>query len=90
VSGVGNPSFPVLYVPVVAYRGARTYVHSTTLYTELMAAADAAMATKLPTAICEKFARQIFPSTGWRSSRYEESRLPVCQQPAHRSLQGID
>ena len=41
MSGVGNPSFPVLYVPVVAYRGARTYVHSTTLYTELMVAAGA-------------------------------------------------
>lgn len=39
MSGVGNPSFPVLHVPVVAYRGVRTYVHSTTLYTELMAAA---------------------------------------------------
>jgi hypothetical protein len=41
VSGVGNPSFPALHIPVVAYRGARTYVHSTTLYTELMAAAGA-------------------------------------------------
>jgi hypothetical protein len=41
MSAVGNPSFPVLHVPVVAYRGVRTYVHSTTLYTELMAAAGA-------------------------------------------------
>jgi hypothetical protein len=41
VSGVGNPSFPLLHVPVVAYRGVRPYVHSTTLYTELMAAAGA-------------------------------------------------
>ena len=41
MSGGGHPSFPVLHVPVVAYRGVRTYVHSTTLYTELMAAAGA-------------------------------------------------
>jgi len=41
VSGVGDPSFPVRHVPAVAYRGARSYVHSTTLYTELMAAAGA-------------------------------------------------
>lgn len=34
-----NPPFPAVRVPIVAYRGTRTYVHSTDLYIELMAAA---------------------------------------------------
>ncbi len=41
MTGVRNPSFPVVHAPIVAYRGVRPYVHSTTLYTELMAAAGA-------------------------------------------------
>lgn len=58
MSGVGNPSFPVLHVPVVAYRGVRTYVHSTTLYTELTAAA-AALGLALDGAIDMRFKQAI-------------------------------
>jgi hypothetical protein len=39
VSGPTNPTFPAVCVPIVAYRGTRTYIHSTDLYIELMAAA---------------------------------------------------
>lgn len=41
MSGSGHPSLPAVRSPVMAFRGARTYVHSTDMYIELVAGARA-------------------------------------------------
>jgi len=38
VTDLAKPNFPVFCSPLIVFRGARTYVHSTDLYIELMAA----------------------------------------------------